>query len=158
MKIKLLLSTFLISLAIFGEKPNIEDKKIDSWKLELLKKAKIAAKESYSPYSKYKVGAALLSKNKQVFSGTNIENASYGLTVCAERSSIFSAISQGEKDFKAIAIVTKDGGSPCACCRQVLNEFNPEITVLISDENFTKIKEYILKDLLPDAFGPKNLQ
>jgi cytidine deaminase len=148
---------FLLSCLFCFSTIFAKDASIASWKLDLLKSAKDAKEKSYSPYSKYKVGSAIVTKEGKIYKGTNIENASYGLTICAERSCIFAAISSGEKNLKAIAIVTKDGGSPCACCRQVLNEFNPDIEVIIANENFTKVKEYTLKELLPDAFGPKNL-
>ena len=130
---------------------------MENWKMKLLEDAKLARENAYCPYSNYKVGAALVTDSEKVFSGANIENASYGLTICAERSCIFSAVSQGHLDIKAIAIVTKDGGSPCGACRQVLNEFNPEMLVITSDENFKNIREYKLSELLIDAFGPRNL-
>jgi cytidine deaminase len=94
----------------------------------LLEKARHAAEESYSPYSHFRVGAALLCKDGTVFVGTNVENRSYGLTNCAERSAVFSAVSAGKKGFEAIAVFTPDSAAavaPCGACRQVLSEFAP---------------------------------
>jgi cytidine deaminase len=93
---------------------------------ELLDKARQAAKASYCPYSHFRVGAALLCKDGTVFTGTNVENRSYGLTNCAERSAIFKAVSAGKKEFQAMAVYTPDSAeavAPCGACRQVLSEF-----------------------------------
>ncbi|UCG00252.1 MAG: cytidine deaminase [Spirochaetaceae bacterium] len=93
---------------------------------KLLEQARRAADASYSPYSHFRVGAALLCKDGTIITGTNVENRSYGLTICAERSAIFSAVSTGRKDFEAIAISTPDSGpavAPCGACRQVISEF-----------------------------------
>ena len=119
----------------------------------LIEPAINAAKNSYSPYSKYKVGAAILTKNDNVFTGTNVENSSYGLTICAERIALFKAVSEGFKDFKAIAIASKDSAFPCGACRQALNEFNPDLIVIITDFKKKKIVETKLKDLLPHSFN-----
>jgi cytidine deaminase len=121
-------------------------------KLRLIKTAIKASLKSYSPYSNYKVGAAVLTYNNKIFSGTNIENASYGLTLCAERIAVFKAVSEGFKKIIAIAIATKDGAFPCGACRQVLYEFGPDMIVIIVDFNGNIIKETNLKNLLPDAF------
>lgn len=124
------------------------DKKIIN---KLIKKAVEANKNSYSPYSNYAVGAAILAKNGEIFIGTNIENASYGSTVCAERVAVFNAVSNGNKDFIAIAIYTKDGGFPCGSCLQVITEFSPNIEVIIaSDLNTYKV--YKCSELLPNPF------
>lgn len=117
---------------------------------ELIKRATEVKQNSYSPYSNYKVGAALLSNSGKIYLGTNVENASYGLSICAERSAVSSAVSAGERNFKAIAIVTDSEklASPCGACRQVLIEFNPEMYVILSngkDFKITKVKE-LLKD------------
>lgn len=117
-----------------------------------------ARTRSYSPYSKYAVGAALLTSEGEIFQGCNVENASYGLTICAERSAVVSAVSQGKKMFTAIAVATKDGGFPCGACRQVLNEFNPEMVVVIVDEKGRITCQTTLEAILPSAFGPKNLE
>ncbi len=124
---------------------------------ELLSHAVEARNSAYAPYSKFLVGAALLAKNGEVFTGCNIENASYGLTNCAERTAVFNAVSKGVKEFTAIAIAVPGGGSPCGACRQVLNEFNPTMKVWLGDENGQLKSETSVDALLPDAFGPENL-
>ncbi|MGI6413012.1 MAG: cytidine deaminase [Syntrophomonadaceae bacterium] len=113
-----------------------------------------AQKYSYAPYSGYKVGAAILCSNGKIFSGTNIENASYGLTVCAERVAIFKAISEGQRDWDKIAIYS-DGKSlplPCGACLQVMFEFCPDLKI-IATNNGTDYNEYKLVELLPNAFS-----
>ena len=102
---------------------------------ELIDLAKQARKQAYVPYSHYKVGAALLGKSGKVYTGCNVENASYGHTVCAERTAVLKAVSEGEREFEAVAVVTKNGGSPCGACRQVLSEFAPALIVYIADKN-----------------------
>ena len=129
----------------------------DKEKKELAQRAKEASKKAYAPYSKCSEGAAILTQSGEVYSGANVENASYGLTICAERSAIFQAVNDGNREFKAIAISLKNGEFPCGACRQVLNEFNSDLIVLMVDEDGRKIKETTLKELLPNAFGPKNL-
>jgi cytidine deaminase len=114
-------------------------------------------KNAYARYSNYLVGAALLTKSGQIFIGANVENAVFPLTTCAERSAVFSAVSTGEREFQAIAVVTRDGGMPCGSCRQVLAEFGSDIQVIIAD-SAGKIHQTIrVADLLPGAFGPQNL-
>jgi cytidine deaminase len=103
------------------------------------------------------VGAALLAASGTVYEGVNVENAAYPTGMCAERSAVFAAVSQGEREFAAIAVVTKDGGTPCGSCRQVLTEFAPDIVVLIADAEGKLIAETTAKELLPNAFGPENL-
>ncbi len=122
----------------------------------LVQAASEVMKRSYSPYSNYQVGAALLAKSGEVFVGTNVENVSYSLTYCAERSAVVTAVSEGIRDFTAIAVVTKDGGQPCGACRQFLYEFNPEMTVIIADSSGNIKRETILSELLPDGFGPRS--
>lgn len=126
-------------------------------KQDLIRKATEAQKFSYSPYSNYAVGAALLTSSGQTFSGTNIENSVYPLSLCAERTAVFKAVSEGEKEFEAIAVVTRDGGTPCGSCRQVLAEFGLDILVLIADEQGNLKQELKVKELLPYNFGPANL-
>jgi cytidine deaminase len=116
-----------------------------------------ARKKAYAPYSQYFVGSALLTSKGTIFQGSNIENASYGLACCSERVAVFKAVSEGLTDFVAIAIATKDGGFPCGACRQVLNEFSPDLIILIVNENGHLVRETTLSTLLPDAFGPHNL-
>lgn len=125
---------------------------------ELIEKALEARERSYSPYSKFKVGAALLGENGKIYTGCNIENASYSPTNCAERTAFFKAVSEGQKDFKAIAIV---GGkekkinfcAPCGVCRQVMAEFcDREKFRVILAKSETEYKEYTLEELLPLSF------
>ncbi len=119
--------------------------------------AREAMKRSYSPYSHYPVGAALLCADGRIFQGCNIENASFGLTNCAERTAMFKAISEGATEFTAIAIAaTISEPWPCGACRQVLNEFAPGIRVLITWDGGED--ELTLNDLLPRGFGPKSLE
>lgn len=125
---------------------------------ELVEKALGVRQNSYSPYSNYKVGAALKTSSGKIFTGTNVENASYGMTICAERSAVFAAVSSGEKSFESIAIATKDGGSPCGGCRQVLNEFNPDMEIILVNDQGSVTKKCKLCELLSGAFGPKNLK
>ena len=132
-------------------------------KKDLFILAKDAMKKSYAPYSNYNVGAALLCKNEKIYKGCNIENASYSLTNCAERTALFSAISNGEKEFVAICIVGGKNGKisdyamPCGACRQALAEFcNEDFKVYIGiDED--NIKEYTLNELLPYSFNKSKL-
>lgn len=132
---------------------------------EMIKASLKARDFSYCPYSHYAVGAALLLKNGEIVTGANIENASYGATNCAERTALFKAVSEGKKEFAAIAIAGGKEGSapidyayPCGVCRQVMREFCDEETfevyVVISEGKYEK---YLLKDLLPKSFGPNNL-
>ncbi|MDQ0231601.1 cytidine deaminase [Metabacillus malikii] len=125
----------------------------------LITEAKAARELAYTPYSHFKVGAALLTKDGKVYKGCNIENASYGMTNCAERTAVFKAISEGETQFEAIAIIadTKGPVSPCGACRQVLSELCPqEMKVILTNLN-GKIQETTVKDLLPGAFSPEDL-
>ena len=122
---------------------------------ELISLAKEAMQYSYSPYSHFKVGAALLAKNGRVFQGCNIENASYGVTNCAERTALFKAVSEGVREFSAIAITAeKSIAWPCGICRQTLNEFAPDLRIIVAcgDER----EEAMLYDLLPHSFGPNS--
>lgn len=134
---------------------------------ELLANAAEAMCNSYSPYSKFKVGAALLTKSGKIYKGTNIENASYGLTICAERSAIFSAVTAGEREFEALAIVfsQKDLGplsTPCGACRQVMAEFSaPDMPIYTADLSTGKPPRVVckkLKDFYPYPFTPKALE
>lgn len=131
---------------------------------ELYELAIKAMKHSYSPYSDCKVGAALLCKNGKVFTGTNIENAAFGPTVCAERVAIFKAVSEGEKEFSKIAVVGGKGGvingvfAPCGVCRQVLREFCEDDFKILLGETADKFKAVTLKDLLPLSFSPDNVR
>ena len=132
---------------------------------ELIKIAVAARKNSYSPYSHYQVGAALLATDGQVFPGCNIENAAYTPTNCAERTAFFKAVSVGVRDFTAIAIVGSPEGDeitqssyPCGVCRQVMMEFcNPEVFQVIVAKSLEEYEIRTLKDFLPEGFGPANL-
>lgn len=132
------------------------DKKIIE---DLIVAAKEAMDYAYVPYSKYPVGASLLTTDDEIITGCNIENASYGLTNCAERTALFKSVSQGKKDFKAIAVICKGEilASPCGACRQVIAEFlEQQAPVILANES----GEYQLtsvKELLPGAFTPKSL-
>jgi cytidine deaminase len=127
-------------------------------KKDLIAAAVTARTLAYAPYSKYLVGAALITKQGEIITGSNVENASYGLTSCAERNAVFKAVTEGKTEFTAIAIVTKDGGLPCGACRQVLNEFSPDMQVIIAHEHGAVLQEVNLSELLPYAFGPTNLR
>jgi len=127
--------------------------KIDS---KILVAAAAEAREgSVSPYSRFKVGAALLTRHGEVIGGANVESASYGLTCCAERIVLFKALTDGKKDFVAVAVVARcEGGPmPCGACRQLLREYAPDAKVFIADtDNLKKIKNFTVKNLLPAAF------
>ncbi len=130
----------------------------------LVKLACKAAQRAYVPYSHYHVGAALLTKSGKVYLGCNIENAAYTPTNCAERTAFFKAISEGEREFEAIAIVGglnmdfKDFAPPCGVCRQVMQEFcGPDFKIYLGKNN-DEIAEYTLSDILPLGFTPENLQ
>ena len=128
--------------------------------IQLIKEAQKASQFSYSPYSSFPVGAALLTKDGKIYTGTNVENCAYGLCVCAERIAIFKAVTEGNKDFEALAVVIPEKSpgypSPCGSCRQVMAEFSLEMKVIMAkgeeDYQITTVKE-----LLPWAFSPKNL-
>ena len=133
---------------------------------ELIQAAIEARERAYAPYSDYLVGAALLTDSGEIYQGCNIENASYGATNCAERTAFFKAVSQGNREFRAIAIVGgkrksqhgdifPDMAYPCGICRQVMREFcGPKFRILVgkSAENY---EEYTLEEILPESFGPK---
>ncbi len=124
----------------------------------LVQSAVKARQMAYAPYSSYAVGAALLASDGRIFTGCNVENAAYPAGICAERTAIVKAISEGVKTFQAIAVVTADGGSPCGICRQVMNEFAPLITVVIALADGSIAYEMSLDELLPKGFGPANLK
>ncbi|GAB4457447.1 MAG: cytidine deaminase [Armatimonadaceae bacterium] len=124
---------------------------------EKLTAAAVAARaQAYAPYSKYSVGAAVLAEDGRLFTGSNIENASYGLTICAERTAVFTAVSAGVRAIVAVTVATEDGGSPCGACRQVLSEFRPrngsEMAVYLTDRGGNIVRETTLSELLPLAF------
>ena len=121
---------------------------------ELLSTADKAMENAYAPYSHFKVGAALLCSDGTVFTGCNIENATYGATNCAERTAIFKAVSEGHCDFEAIAIVSSGGDEtfPCGICRQVMVEFAPGLKIILRDKNDNETI-YQLSELLPKSFS-----
>ncbi len=125
---------------------------------ELIKAAMEAQGTAYAPYSKYLVGAALLTSSGKVYLGANVENAAYPDSICAERVAVFKAVTEGERSFQAIAVVTRDGGMPCGSCRQVLAEFAPNAQVLIANEKGELVRTGSVSELLPGAFGPSNLK
>lgn len=123
----------------------------------LLDLANEARRRAYAPYSGYKVGSALRTKNGKIYTGVNVESAAYPMTMCAERVAVFKAVSEGEREFEVISVVTDNGGTPCGGCRQVLAEFGLETIVLIGDGNGKLLQETTVGDLLPGAFTPKDL-
>ncbi len=137
-------------------------------KINLIDKALEARGRAYAPYSKFAVGAALLTFDDKIYTGCNIENASFGATNCAERTAVFKAVSEGEKKFKAIAIVggkadtpekdaLSDYAYPCGVCRQVLSEFCDKDLMVLVAKSTKDYKEYTLEELLPFGFGGENL-
>jgi len=118
--------------------------------------AQEARKVAYAPYSHYSVGAALLTASGQVFTGCNVENAVYPLCLCAERTAVVKAVSEGQHEFDVLAIATRNGGSPCGACRQVLREFAPHIRILLADDA-DHVRQFTLDQLLPESFGPESL-
>jgi len=119
----------------------------------LIQAALAVRQRAYARYSQFHVGAALLAASGEVFTGCNVENASYGLTICAERSALFAAVAAGQQRFEMLAIAARGGASPCGACRQVLVEFAPDLPILLIDsEDPLQINEVNLRDLLPGAF------
>lgn len=123
---------------------------------KLIQAACKVRQQAYAPYSNYAVGAALLAEDGRIFTGVNVENASYGLSICAERTAVFKMVSEGIQKFLAVAICTENGGSPCGACRQVMTEFAGDVPVFLSDDQ-GKWRETTLYALLPDHFGPEHL-
>jgi cytidine deaminase len=120
--------------------------------------ARAAMKNAYCDYSEFAVGAAVLTGAGEVFVGCNVENASYGLTMCAERNALFQAVAQGHRDLKAVVVVTptQKPTTPCGACRQAINEFNPDAEIFCFAED-NVVEQFKLSELLPHAFGPRNL-
>jgi len=123
----------------------------------LIAEAIEASKQAYIPYSHYAVGAALRATDGTVFRGCNVENAAYPATICAERTALVKAVSEGYRDFDTIVVVTKNGGSPCGLCRQMMYEFAPKMRVIIADLDGNIHDDMPLSDLLPLGFGPSKL-
>ncbi len=122
----------------------------------LIAHAQAAREQAYAPYSKYRVGAALLGRSGRVYTGCNVENAVYPLTICAERTAVVKAVSEGEREFVAIAVATENGGSPCGACRQTLREFGADIVVLVADASGAYY-ETTVGELLPRSFDATDL-
>jgi cytidine deaminase len=126
-------------------------------KQALIDLANTARQRAYAPYSNYPVGSALRTKTGRLYTGVNVENAAYPQTMCAERIAIFKAVSEGEKDFEVITVVTDNGGSPCGGCRQVMAEFGLDTIVILADGTGKLVKETTVRELLPEAFTPDRL-
>jgi len=129
----------------------------DEQRRKLIQAAQEARRWAYAPYSKYPVGAALLSASGKIYDGVNVENAAYPTGICAERVAVFKAVSEGEREFIAIAVVTDNGGSPCGSCRQVISEFGLETIVVLADAQGQVVLETSISELLPGAFRPEHL-
>jgi cytidine deaminase len=125
---------------------------------QLVEAACHARRWAYAPYSHYPVGAALLTASGKIYDGVNVENAAYPTTVCAERVAVFKAVSEGERSFQAIAVVTENGGTPCGSCRQVLAEFGLDTQVIIARADGEVLSETSVRELLPGAFTPADLK
>jgi cytidine deaminase len=125
---------------------------------DLLTAAADARRHAYAPYSHFAVGAAVLAESGAIYAGANVENASYGLTICAERAAVFTAVAAGERRIRAVAVVTDARAAvpPCGACRQVLSEFGPDLRVVCDSGSDRKI--WSLAELLPHPFGPNVLR
>ncbi len=125
---------------------------------QLVVAARAARKQAYAPYSHYAVGAAVQAKSGKVYTGCNIENAAYPSGLCAERVAIFKAVSEGEREFVALVVVTSNGGSPCGACRQVFSEFaDDDAIVVLARARGNARKHFTMTEILPDRFGPSHL-
>lgn len=123
----------------------------------LIRAAKDASERAYNPYSHYPVGAALRAIDGTLFTGCNIENASFPATICAERTALVKAVSEGYREFDLIVVYTPNGGSPCGVCRQMLYEFSPTMRVVLVNEREEIVYDGTLEELLPRGFGPASL-
>ncbi len=124
---------------------------------KLIATARNAREWAYAPYSHYAVGAALLTAGGRIYDGVNIENAAFPTGICAERVAIFKAVSEGEREFSAIVVMTDNGGTPCGSCRQVMAEFGLSTQVLIVDTTGNVHIDTTVAELLPEAFRPEDL-
>ena len=129
----------------------------DELRQKLIETALVARQWAYAPYSQYHVGAALLTASDRSYGGDNVENDADPSSMCAERVAVFKAISEGEKDFVALAVASSNGGAPCGACRQVLAEFGLDTLILIVNSKGEVVQEAPLSSLLPSAFQPKDL-
>ncbi len=123
---------------------------------KLIDAARVARENAYAPFSGFQVGAALLTTDGKIFTGCNVENSSYGLTMCAERTAVFKAVSEGHREFAAIAIYSESAppARPCGACRQVLYEFNPDLEIACANTNGV-IDKFFLSQLFPEGFRLK---
>ncbi|MBN9120791.1 MAG: cytidine deaminase [Planctomycetes bacterium] len=126
---------------------------------EMAERARAVGRNAYIPYSRFRVGAVVLTDDGQMFDGCNVENASYGLTICAERNAIFHMVARGKRKITAVVVCTPTPtpAAPCGACRQVINEFGPDALVVSACDGPDVLKKR-LSELLPDAFGPANLE
>jgi cytidine deaminase len=129
----------------------------DEMRQTLIETAQQVRRWAYAPYSNYPVGAALLTASGKIYDGVNVESAAYPTTMCAERVAIFKAVSEGEREFIALAVVTSNGGVPCGACRQVMAEFSLDMLVVVADKDGHIITEKTVSELLPGAFRPEHL-
>jgi cytidine deaminase len=123
----------------------------------LVQQAIDVTRHAYIPYSNYPVGAALRAADGTVYTGCNVENASYPVTICAERAALVKAISEGRRAFDLLTVATRNGGSPCGMCRQMLFEFAPDLRIITTDLDGRICFDCQLSDLLPNGFGPSHL-
>lgn len=126
-------------------------------KADLVARGLEARKGAYAPYSNYPVGAALLTSSGELYTGANVENASYPLSMCAERVALFKAVAAHDREPVAVSVVTENGGSPCGACRQVLSEFGLDTRVIMADREGEIIREMTVRELIPESFGPSDL-
>jgi cytidine deaminase len=126
---------------------------------ELKRRAREASQCAYAPYSGFPVGAAILASNGEMYAGANVENASFGLTVCAERNAIFQAVAQGMRRIEVVVVYTPTpaAAAPCGACRQVIHEFGSDALIICCTDDATAERRYTLAELLPGAFGPDHL-
>lgn len=129
----------------------------DEMRRQLIETACQVRRWAYTPYSHYRVGAALLTASGKIYDGVNVENAAYPSGICAERVAIFKAVSEGERQFVALAVVTNNGGMPCGACRQVMAEFGLDMQVLVADKDGRLVMSGTVSDILPGAFTPSDL-
>ena len=131
---------------------------VSTYEPELIARAVEARQWAYAPYSHYKVGAALLTASGKIYDGVNVENAAYPSCICAERTAVVKAISEGEREIVAVVVATANGGTPCGTCRQVLSEFGLEAVLLVVDGTGQVVQRTSVRELLPDSFGPEKLK
>lgn len=124
---------------------------------DMVGKAMEARDQAYCPYSEYKVGAAILTESGQIFSGCNVENASYSVTICAERTAITKAVSEGNRKIKAVVVIADGSAAPCGACRQAISEFSLDAPVIGVNPNGEIYNTWTVQQLLPDGFNVKNL-